>query len=145
MACHTCHHGQDGMATPWPCHAEGNIGAISSALQAEEQRVYRARMQLDLPNSPAEPPDAERATVSARATSLARPRRLQAIVEVFLIFCLFFVYAAWPAPDVNETHYLCKIKQAWNADWLPGDFFLNTPDAHPVFTWTCGWPTLFLS
>ena len=62
-----------------------------------------------------------------------------------LIFCLFFVYAGWPAPDVNESHYLCKVKQAWNPDWLPGDFFLNTPDAHPVFTATFGWMTLFLS
>ncbi len=62
-----------------------------------------------------------------------------------MIFCLFFVYAAWPAPDVNESHYLCKVKQAWNEAWLKGDFFLNTPDAHPVFTTTFGWLTRFLS
>lgn len=77
--------------------------------------------------------------------AILRRRRRQAVIEVFLIFCLFFVYAGWPVPDVNESHYLCKVKQVWDPDWLPGDFFLRTADAHPVFTWTLGWPTRFLS
>jgi len=72
-------------------------------------------------------------------------RHRQAIVEVGLIFLVFFIYAAWPVPEVNETHYLTKAKHYWNPSWCPGDLFLDSEDAHQVFYWTCGWLTRFLS
>lgn len=58
---------------------------------------------------------------------------------------LFFVLAGGPPPGVNEAHYLSKAKHYWNPAWCPGDFFLNTADAHLVFYWTFGWLTRFLS
>jgi hypothetical protein len=72
-------------------------------------------------------------------------RRRQAIVEVGLIFLVFFIHAAWPVPEVNETHYLTKAKHYWNPSWCPNDLFLDSVDAHQVFYWTCGWLTRFLS
>src|SRR5690606_28585408 len=32
----------------------------------------------------------------------------------------------------------------WNPDWLAGDVFLESADAHIVFYWTFGWLTLLL-
>jgi hypothetical protein len=71
--------------------------------------------------------------------------RWRAVLEVLLILGVFFLHGAWPAPDVNETHYLSKAKHYWNPDWCRNDFFLNTPDAHEVFCWTFGWVTRWLS
>ncbi len=65
------------------------------------------------------------------------------VLETLLIFCVFFVYGAYTVPDVNEAHYLGKAAAYWNPDYAPGDFFLDTPDAHPVFYFTFGWLTLF--
>jgi hypothetical protein len=73
------------------------------------------------------------------------PPRWRAVLEVMLIFGVFFLHGAWPVPDVNETHYLSKAKHYWNPDWCRNDFFLNTPDAHEVFCWTVGWVTRWLS
>lgn len=67
-----------------------------------------------------------------------------ATVEIALIFLVFFVFAGWPAPDVNEAHYLGKAKHYWNPAWCPGDHFLESADAHLVFNWTFGWLTLLL-
>ncbi len=67
------------------------------------------------------------------------------MVEIALIFLIFFIHAAWPVPEVNETHYLTKAKHYWNPSWCPGDLFLDSVDAHQVFYWTCGWLTRFLS
>ncbi len=39
-------------------------------------------------------------------------------------------------------HYLGKAKHYWDPAWCPGDFFLDTADAHQVFYWTFGWLTL---
>lgn len=61
-----------------------------------------------------------------------------------LIFCVFFLHAAWPVPEVNEPHYVGKAKHYWNPDWGDGDFFLESADAHQVFYWSVGWLTLFL-
>ncbi len=72
-------------------------------------------------------------------------RRLEAAVEIGLIFAIFFIHAGWPVPEVNETHYLAKAKHYWNPDWCARDFFLRTADAHQVFYWTCGWITRWLS
>ena len=79
----------------------------------------------------------------ARFTLAVRHR--QAIAEVGLIFLVFFVHAAWPVPEVNETHYLTKAKHYWNSSWCPNDLFLDSVDAHQVFYWTCGWLTRFFS
>jgi len=62
-----------------------------------------------------------------------------------MIVVVFFVYAGWPAPDVNEAHYLSKAKHYWDPSWCAGDFFLESSDAHSVFYWSFGWLTLFFS
>lgn len=67
------------------------------------------------------------------------------VVEVLLIFAVFSLHGAWPAPDVNEAHYLSKAKHYWNPTWCQSDFFVNTADAHQVFYWTFGWLTRYLS
>src|SRR5439155_26181410 len=71
--------------------------------------------------------------------------RLLAAAEVALVFLVFFIHAAWPAPDVNEPHYLGKARHYWNPDWCRHDFFCNTADAHHVFYWAFGWLSLWLT
>jgi len=67
------------------------------------------------------------------------------LVEIALIFAVFFLQGAWPVPDVNEPYYLGKAIHYWNPDWAPGDFFLDSADAHGVFYFTFGWLSLWLS
>ena len=67
------------------------------------------------------------------------------LLEVVLIFVVFFVHAAWPTPDLNEAHYVSKAKHYWNPEWCQRDFFLESADAHLVFYWTCGWLTKWFS
>ena len=67
------------------------------------------------------------------------------LAEIALIFAVFVVHAAWPAPDVNEAHYLGKARHFWNPEWSPGDFFLESADAHAVFYWLVGWLTVVMS
>jgi hypothetical protein len=64
-----------------------------------------------------------------------------ATVEIALIVAVFFLHGAWPVPEVNEPHYLCKAKHYWDPAWCAGDFFLESADAHQVFYWTFGWLT----
>ena len=64
-----------------------------------------------------------------------------AALEVMLVFLVFFLYAGWPPPDVNEAHYVAKAKHYWQPDWCPTDHFLASADAHLVFYWTFGWLT----
>ena len=71
-------------------------------------------------------------------------QRWLAIVEVVLIFAVFFLHGAWPVPDVNEAHYLSKAKHYWDPTWCSNDFFVNTADAHQVFYWTFGWLTRYV-
>ena len=66
-------------------------------------------------------------------------------LEVALVLAVFFVQGAWEPPDVNEPYYLAKAKHFWNPAWIPGDFFLETPDTHQVFYFTLGWLTRWLS
>lgn len=70
--------------------------------------------------------------------------RSVALVEVLLVFAVFFLQGAWPVPDVNEPYYLGKAIHFWNPDWVPGDFFLQTADTHEVFYFTFGWLSLWL-
>ncbi|MEX0677604.1 MAG: DUF6798 domain-containing protein [Pirellulales bacterium] len=77
-------------------------------------------------------------------TLAASSTRWTAAAEVGLIFLVFFIHGAWPAPEVNEPHYLGKAKHYWDAAWCARDFFLNTADAHEVFYFTFGWLTLWL-
>ncbi|MBI1902434.1 MAG: hypothetical protein HYS13_15135 [Planctomycetia bacterium] len=69
----------------------------------------------------------------------------QAWIETLLIFCVFALHGAWLAPEVNESHYLCKAKHYWDPEWLKGDFFLGSADAHATFYWAAGWLTKVMS
>ena len=53
---------------------------------------------------------------------------LTAFLEFAFIFGIFFVYGAWPTPDVNEQYYVGKAIHFWNREWLANDPFLTTPD-----------------
>lgn len=71
--------------------------------------------------------------------------RRQTLLEIALIFAVFCVQGAWPVPDNNESYYLGKATHYWSPDWLEGDFFLESADAHEVFYFTFGWLSLWLS
>jgi hypothetical protein len=73
----------------------------------------------------------------------ARSRWLPA-AEIVCITLIFAAQAAWPAPDVNEPHYLGKAKHFWNPEWAKSDFFFNSADTHRVFYVTLGWLTRWL-
>lgn len=73
------------------------------------------------------------------------PPRWLAPVEIALVLAVFAAQAAWPAPDVNEPHYLGKAKHFWDPDWASGDFFFESADTHRVFYASCGWLTGWLS
>ena len=77
-------------------------------------------------------------------TPLAKDSAVRAAAETVLIFLLFFIFAGWPPPDVNEAHYLAKAKHYWNPEWCSGDLFLESGQAHLFFYWTFGWLTLLL-
>lgn len=62
-------------------------------------------------------------------------------LEVLLVFLVFFVAGGDPPPHVNEAHYLTKAKHYWNPAFCPGDYFLDSADAHAVFYWSVGWLT----
>jgi hypothetical protein len=77
-------------------------------------------------------------------TPLTKDSAARAAVETVLILLLFFIFAGWPPPDVNEAHYLAKAKHYWNPEWCSGDLFLESGQAHLFFYWTFGWLTLLL-
>lgn len=64
------------------------------------------------------------------------------LLEVVLIFVVFALQAAWPVPDVNESHYLARSLHFWNPSWCPGDLFLESSATHWAFYVTFGWLTL---
>jgi hypothetical protein len=66
-----------------------------------------------------------------------------AFAEILLIFAMIALQGSWPAPDVNEAHYLGKAAHYWNPDWIRGDFFLDSADSHKVFYFAFGWLTLW--
>jgi len=61
-----------------------------------------------------------------------------AVVELAGMLLLFAAAGAWPAPDVNETVYLTKALHHVDPAFGRGDWFLETPDAHPTFYWLMG-------
>jgi len=63
----------------------------------------------------------------------------------FLIFCVFFVYAAEPVPAVNESHYLLKAHVTYHPEPLQDDIFLGSADTHWLFFRLAGPLTIFCS
>ncbi|MEX0716106.1 MAG: hypothetical protein WD066_05950, partial [Planctomycetaceae bacterium] len=51
------------------------------------------------------------------------------------MFAMFLAFSALraPVPAVNEPHFLAKAKHYWDPAWCPGDFFLDSGNAHLVF------------
>jgi hypothetical protein len=66
-------------------------------------------------------------------------------LEVLLIVLIFFIATGDPAPSVNETHYIARLKHYWNPQWCQGDLFLESTDTQVVFIWLFGWLTRFFS
>lgn len=74
------------------------------------------------------------------------PQRLwRQLAEVLLIVLVFFIAAGDRPPNVNETHYIARIKHYWNPEWCKGDLFLESTDTQVVFIWLFGWITRFAS
>jgi hypothetical protein len=69
----------------------------------------------------------------------------QRITEIVLIVLVFFSLTGDPPPNVNEAHYLCRLKHAWNPSWAAGDLFLESKDTQKLFIWMFGWVTRFVS
>jgi hypothetical protein len=67
------------------------------------------------------------------------------LAETLLIALVFFVATGDPTPNVNETHYICRLKHYWNPGWCAGDLFLESTDTQVVFIWLFGWMTKWLS
>jgi hypothetical protein len=82
--------------------------------------------------------------VSTRPAEFPRSRWL-ALLEIALVFGVFFLQGATPVPEVNEPYYLGKAIHYWNPDWVRGDFFLESADSHEVFYFTFGWLSLVMS
>ena len=79
------------------------------------------------------------------SVSMTSQTSTQRWLEFALVFLVFFVEGGALVPHVNEAHYLCKAKHYWQPDWLAGDAFLESADAHVVFYWTLGWLTRLFS
>ncbi len=60
------------------------------------------------------------------------------LTEVLVVFMLFAAAGAWPTPDVNEAHYLTRARHDFDPAWAADDFFLNSPEAHGLFTIVMG-------
>jgi len=68
----------------------------------------------------------------------SRSDRFRPPAELLAITAIFAAAGAWPAPDVNEAVYLAKARHAADPAWAAGDFFLESPDAHPLFSLLMG-------
>jgi len=71
-------------------------------------------------------------------------RRLK-LLEIGLVFLIFFIQGATPVPDVNEPYYVGKAIHYWNPQWVRGDFFLQSGDAQVAFYFLTGWLGFWLS
>ena len=74
-----------------------------------------------------------------------RLSRFKTFVEIFVVFAVFFLFGAWVVPDVNEAHYIGKAINYWQPDWIQGDPFLESRDAHWTFYLVFGWLSFFCS
>eukprot|EP00913_Durusdinium_trenchii_P023328 g21906.t1 len=91
----------------------------------------------------------------ATADDLASLARWEAVFGEGFRSILVFAYdirqSRWlaevdaPFQYGDRPHYLAKAKRYWNPDFCPGDLFLDSADAHPVFYQTVGLLTTFLS
>jgi len=71
--------------------------------------------------------------------------RLKTFLEIAAVFVVFCLVGAWQPPDVNEAHYISKAIHYWNPEWVQGDPFLESRDAHWTFYFVFGWLTFFCS
>jgi hypothetical protein len=60
------------------------------------------------------------------------------LAELVVVFMLFAAAGAWPTPDVNEAHYLTRARHDVEPSWGANDFFLDSPEAHGLFTAVMG-------
>lgn len=60
------------------------------------------------------------------------------LAEVAIVTLLFAAGGAWPTPDTNEAHYVTRARHAYDRSWLEGDFFLESREAHGVFSLVLG-------
>jgi hypothetical protein len=81
----------------------------------------------------------------AHSKSAAAQTVAQRLLEILLIVLVFFCLAGDPPPNVNEAHYLCRLKHYWTPQWAAGDLFLESQDTQIVFIWLFGWVTRWLS
>lgn len=85
------------------------------------------------------------ATTNDLETQPIAQKRSRQLVEVLLIVLVFFIATGDPTPNVNETHYICRLKHYWNPAWCAGDLFLESTDTQVVLIWLLGWMTKWLS
>jgi hypothetical protein len=71
--------------------------------------------------------------------------RLRGLAEWLLVTAIFAAAGAWPTPDSNEAHYLTRARHAADPSWAAGDFFLESPEAHGLFSRVMGPLTMQLS
>lgn len=83
-------------------------------------------------------------TLEDRATGIRQPLASRT-AEVLLIVLVYLVAAGDPPPNVNEAHYLCRLKHYWNPAWCAGDLFLESTDTQVVVIWMMGWMTRWFS
>lgn len=58
--------------------------------------------------------------------------------EWLAVAAMFAGVGAWPTPDTNEAHYLTRARHAADPAWAAGDFFLESPEAHGLFSAVIG-------
>lgn len=76
---------------------------------------------------------------AVEATNVARRGGAgAALLEVLLVAIVFAAAGAWPTPDTNEAHYLTRARHGHDPSWLAGDFFLESREAHGVFSTLLG-------
>ena len=70
---------------------------------------------------------------------------LWVLLEIALVAAVFAFEGSWPAPDVNEPHYLGRCRHHADPTWCSRDFFLNSKDTHALFFAVFGGMTRLLS
>jgi hypothetical protein len=78
-------------------------------------------------------------------TSNASQPWISRLAEIAVLFAVFALQGAWPVPDVNEPNYVGKAIHFWNPNWVQGDLFLDSADAHWGFYFALGWMSRWLT